>query len=36
MWHVEGQGHSDKATLVVRMARCAQQGIGDPVGLPLT
>lgn len=30
MWHVKGQGRSDKATLVVRMARD-----GDPVGLPL-
>lgn len=36
MWHVEGQELNDEATLVVRVARGAQKGVGDLVGLPLT
>lgn len=36
MWHVEDQGHNDKAALVVRVARGARRGVGDLVGLPLT
>lgn len=36
MWPVEGQELNDEASLVQRVARDVQQGVGDLVGLPLT